>query len=131
MKALQISTKKWWVAATVLFALFILAIIIGADTNHLPYALDRLYHFPGGDKVGHFILFGIMSFLLNRSALELFPDQDAARLVLTVSLLLSIGIGLEEWSQALFPSRTVSLIDLVAGYLGVALFAWLAYRSHR
>ena len=131
MKTLQVSMKKWWLVATALFALFILAIIIGADTNHLPYSLDRLYHFPGGDKVGHFVLFGILSFLLNRSALELFPNRDSVRLVLTVSLLLSIGIGLEEWSQALFPSRTVSLIDLAAGYLGVALFAWLAYRTHR
>ena len=130
MKALQVSMKKWWLVATALFALFILTIIIGADTNHLPYFLDRLYHFPGGDKVGHFILFGIMSFLLNQSALALFPKRDSVRLILVVSLLLAIGIGLEEWSQILFPSRTVSLIDLIAGYLGVALFAWLVYRTN-
>ena len=131
MKTLHVSMKKWWLAATALFTLFILAIIIGADTDHLPYSLDRLYRFPGGDKVGHFVLFGILNFLLNRSALELFPQRDSARLILTVSLLLSIGIGLEEWSQVLFPSRTVSLIDLAAGYMGVALFGWLAYRTHR
>ena len=100
--------KKWLLIGTLLFFLLIVAIIISADADQLPDFLDRLYQFPGGDKVGHFILYGILSFLLNTSALTLFPKRDPARLVLTVSLLLSIGIGLEEWSQSLFPARTMS-----------------------
>ena len=69
--------------------------------------------------------------MLNKSALVLFPKRTPARLVLTVSLLLSIVIGLEEWSQSLFPSRTMSLIDLGASYLGVLVFALLAYWTRR
>jgi len=115
------------IVSTLVFALFIIAIIVGANTDSLPFALYRLYRFPGGDKVGHFILFGILSFLLNKSALILLPKWDSARVILTVSLLLSIVIGLEEWSQSLFPARTMSLIDLVASYAGVSLFALLAY----
>ena len=119
--------KKWLLLATILFSLFIMALVIGADADQFPQPLKYLYDFPGGDKAGHFILFGVLSFLLNSSALVLFPKQNPARLVLTISLLLSILIGLEEWSQALFPARTMSITDLIASYAGVTLFACLAW----
>ena len=122
-------TKKWLFVSTLLFSFFIVVIVIGANTDQFPRVLEPIYDFPNGDKVGHFILFGILSFFLNRSALVLFPNRNPARLMLTVSLLLSIVIGLEEWSQSLFPSRTASFIDLAASYLGVSLFALLAYRT--
>jgi VanZ family protein len=123
--------KKWLILATALFTLFILAIVLAANTGRFPSLLKSFYNFPGGDKAGHFILFGILSFLLNKSALTLFPKQKPARLVLTISLLLSIVIGLEEWSQSLFPARTMSLSDLIASYGGVAVFALLAYWTNR
>ena len=121
--------KKWLLLATILFSLFIIALVIGADADQFPQPLKYLYDFPGGDKAGHFILFGVLSFLLNSSALVLFLKRNPARLVLTISLLLSILIGLEEWSQSLFPSRTMSLYDLFASYAGVCVFALLAYRQ--
>lgn len=121
--------KKWLLLGTLLFFLLIIVIIITADADQFPEFIKWLYQFPGGDKVGHFILFGILSFFVNESALTLFPKPDPARLVLTVSLLLAILIGLEEWSQALFPARTMSLTDLLASYSGVTLFALLAYWS--
>jgi VanZ family protein len=119
--------QKWLLAATALFSLLIVAIVVGANADVLPRSLERLYYFPGGDKAGHFILFGILSFLLNKSALALLSNRTPARLVLTVSLLLAILIGLEEWSQSLFPARTMSLSDLLASYAGVSVFALLAY----
>ena len=119
--------KKWLLFATFLFSLFIIALVIGADAGKFPQPLKYLYDFPGGDKAGHFILFGVLSFLLDSSALVLFPKQNSVRLVLTISLLLSILIGLEEWSQALFPARTMSITDLIASYAGVTLFACLAW----
>jgi polysaccharide biosynthesis protein VpsQ len=123
--------KKWLFLATLLFVLFIVAIVIAANADKFPEPLKKLYDFPGGDKAGHFGLFGILSFLLNRSALVLFPKRDSTRLILTTSLLLSILIGLEEWSQSLFPARTMSATDLIASYTGVAVFAFLAYRTGR
>jgi VanZ family protein len=120
--------KRWLLFGTLLFFLLIVAIIVMADVEQFPNFIKRLYQFPGGDKAGHFILFGILSFLLNESALTLFPKPKPARLVLTVSLLLTILIGLEEWSQSLFPSRTMSLSDLLASYTGVmiaAILVWL------
>ena len=81
--------------------------------------------------MGHFLLFGILSFLLNKSALVLLPKHNPTRTILTVSLLLSIIIGLEEWSQSLFPARTMSFTDLIASYAGMLVFAGLAYRTGR
>ena len=123
--------KKWLFIATAFVALLILAIVIGANTGHLPDSPDRIYRFPRGDKFGHLILFGLLSFLLNKSALALFPKRDPARIVLIVSLFLAILIGLEEWSQSLFPSRTMSVKDLIASYMGVFPAALLAYWTRR
>jgi VanZ family protein len=119
------------IGGALVFALFIIAVIISANTDSLPFQIRRLYGFPGGDKVGHFILFGLLSFLLNKSVPVLFPKRNPVRLVLTVSLLLAILIGLEEWSQSLFPARTMSLDDLIASYAGVFVFALLAIRAKR
>jgi len=123
--------KKLLLIATTIFSLLIVTIVIGANMDRFPDWLKQLYDFPGGDKMGHFLLFGILGFLLGRSALLLFPKRNPARLVLTVSLLLSILIGLEEWSQSLFPARTMSFTDLLFSYAGVAVFALLAYRTGR
>ena len=123
--------KKWLLVSTLLFSLFIIVIVLVANADQFPDSIRNLYKFPGGDKAGHFILFGILSYLLNRSALILIPKRNPARLVLTVSLLLSILIGLEEWSQSLFPSRTMSMVDLSFSYLGVIFFAFIAYRAKR
>ncbi len=115
--------KKW----AVLFGVFIVAVIVLADTRHLGF-LGRLYDFPYGDKVGHFLLFGLLSLLVNLAVLERWRESEAWHVVLGVSLILVGLIGLEEFSQRFFPARTSSIWDLTASYLGVALFAWAALR---
>jgi len=123
--------KKWLLLITLLFSLLLVVIVILANLDQFPQPIKYLYDFPGGDKVGHFVLFGILSFLLNRSAMTFCPKWNSTRLVLTVSLLLAIVIGLEEWSQSLFPARTMSAIDLLASYTGVTVFAFLAWYLNR
>ena len=108
-----------------LFALFIVAVIVLADTNQMG-ALKHLYDFPHGDKVGHFILYGILSFLLNASFVRALRHRPASRVLFFVSLLLALAIGLEEWSQVLVPGRTPDWWDLLFSYLGVAAGAMAA-----
>ena len=115
--------KRW----AIFFGLFIIAVIILADTNHMGF-LGRVYDFPNGDKVGHFVLYGLLSLVVNLSVFEARPTSDFKRLAVITSLILALLIGLEEYSQRFFPTRTSDWIDLTASYLGVALFAWLAVR---
>ncbi len=115
--------KKW----AVLFAVFIVAVVVLADTRHLGF-IASLYDFPYGDKVGHFVLFGVLALLVNLAAFERWPKQERGWLALRVSVVLAILIGLEELSQRLFPSRQSSIWDLLASYAGVAAFAWVAMR---
>ncbi len=115
---------KWWALG---FGVVIVGIIVLADTRHLGF-LGRLYDFPYGDKVGHFLLFGLLSLLVNLAALERWRKSEAWHVVLGVSLLMAMLIGLEEFSQRFVPARTSSIWDLTASYLGVALFAWAALK---
>jgi hypothetical protein len=118
-------TVKW---LTLLFTLFILLIIILADLGKLGI-LGFLNQIPFGDKAGHFILYGILTLLIDLTLLRsrrftLRPN----RLVLRVALILALLIGSEECSQQFFAKRTFDLVDLTFSYLGVAFFSWVALR---
>jgi VanZ family protein len=113
--------KRW----AVFFGLFILAVIILADTGHLGF-LHAVYDVPLGDKAGHLILFGLLSFVVNLSVFEARPNADFRRDAIIASSILALLMAFEEFSQLWFPTRKFDLLDLAAGYLGVALFTWLA-----
>jgi VanZ family protein len=113
--------KRW----AILCGLAIVAIIVLADTRNL--SLFKIVNeIPFGDKVGHFVLFGLLSLTVNMAVLEARPAADKRSQAVTTSLLLAVPIALEELSQRWIPGRTFSLLDLTASLLGVACFAWLA-----
>jgi len=116
---------KW---LTLLFALFILLVIVLADVGKLGI-LQTVNQIPFGDKAGHFILYGILTFLINLTLFQSAPLQNRKRVVVISGLTLALLIGLEEFSQRNFASRTFDLIDLTASYLGVLFFSWLALRT--
>ena len=118
--------KRW----AALCGMAIIAMVVLADTGHLGF-LGALYEFPYGDKVGHFVLFGLLSGLVNLAVFETWPRQDVTRLALEASAILAVPIGLEEFSQRWFPLRSFSIADLLASYLGVAVFAWVAIAIQR
>jgi hypothetical protein len=117
----------------IFFGIFIVIIVILADTRHLGF-LYPIYDFPFGDKVGHFLIFGLMSLIVNLSVLETGSPSDASppagtepkRTMIKASLIMALIVGLEEFSQRWFPSRTSDWFDLLASYLGIASFAILA-----
>ena len=115
---------------TLLFGLFILLVIILADTGNLDilYFINRI---PYADKAGHFILYGILALLINLTLFRSLPSQSRKRVAVVCGLILSLLIGLEEFSQQYFANRTFSLMDLGASYLGVIAFSWLAVKTRR
>lgn len=114
-----------WLAA--LFGLFILLIIVLADRGQLGVLgwLDRI---PFGDKIGHFVLYGILTLLLDLALFRSLPHLDRRLLSLRIAFILALLIGLEEFSQIFFPNRSFDLVDLAFSYLGVFFFSWLALR---
>lgn len=114
-----------WLAA--LFGLFILLIIVLADRGQLGILgwLDRI---PFGDKIGHFVLYGILTLLLDLALFRSLPRLDRRLLSLRIAFILALLIGLEEFSQIFFPNRSFDLVDLAFSYLGVFFFSWVALR---
>jgi VanZ family protein len=115
-----------WLA--LFFTIFILLIIVLADLGRLGF-LGVVNSIPYGDKAGHFILYGVLTLLIDLSLFRSLRDLDAKVIALRVALILALLIGLEEYSQQFFANRTFSLLDLSFSYLGVALFSWVALRK--
>ena len=65
---------------------------------------------PYHDKVGHFVLMGILAFL---AIVSLAPRMkgDSKKAVFKITVILLLIIALEETSQYFIPSRTFSLTD--------------------
>ena len=114
---------------TILFALFIVLIIILADMGKL--AILQILTAHNLDKAGHFILYGILTLLLDLTLFRALPDQSRQLIVVRYGLILALIIGLEEFSQRYFPSRHSDWVDLTFSYLGVIFFSWLALRVRR
>lgn len=114
--------------SAILFALLIVLIIILADTGRLGF-LRFLNRIPFGDKLGHFVLYGILTLLLDLALFRSLPHLDRRLLSLRTALILAILIGLEEFSQQYFPNRSFDLVDLAFSYLGVVFFSWLALKT--
>ena len=121
---------SFWIAG--IAAAFLILIIIWADRGMLPEVIVNLYAFPNGDKVGHFLLMGGVSFCANLAC--------AARRIhlrfwnpLLGSLLVTLAVTLEEFSQQFFTTRTFDLLDLAASLAGIWLLgqvaAWLIAHS--
>ncbi len=111
---------------SVFFLIFVIAVIVLADNGNLPYSIRALYDFPNGDKIGHFLLFGLIDFVLTRAILSSRPFNYPGRVTLSIGMLLALLLALEEWSQNFIPTRTFDLVDLLAGYAGILTFSCLA-----
>jgi len=115
-----------WIA--ILFGLFIVSIIVLANMGLLGI-LGFVNKIPNGDKIGHFILYGILTLLIDLAFFRSHPNVSRNLIALRVAFVLALLIGLEEYSQKFIPSRTFDLIDLTFSYLGVIFFSGLALRK--
>ncbi len=111
---------------TFLYALALIALVVAA--GHGSLAMPALAALPAYDKIGHFLLFGLLSYLVN---LRL----GAARLrlgrgrVLAGSLALGVVVVAEELSQIWIAQRNFEIADLLADAAGILVFGRFASRS--
>jgi len=115
---------KW---AAILFGLLVIGIIVLADNDMLGI-MGFINQIPYGDKAGHFILYGILTLLIDLAIIRSRQNLSRRLIVFRVALILALLIGLEEFSQQFFPSRTFDLVDLTFSYLGVVFFSWVALK---
>lgn len=109
---------------TVLYALFITAIVICASNGWFPstFALVQAY---ASDKMLHFALVGTMAFLLNLS-LNCVPIRPRSRWLQWGTTIMLVVATAEEFSQLFVAKRTFDWIDLSCNYLGIMVLGSLA-----
>ena len=117
-----------WLA--IFFTLFIVLIIVLADAGVLSRTLRFLHAVPFGDKAGHFILYGILTLLIDLALFHSRPDQNRIPILIKTGMILGLLIGLEEFSQQYFANRSYDLVDLAFSYLGLVCFSWVALKTN-
>jgi polysaccharide biosynthesis protein VpsQ len=114
-----------WLA--ILFSLFIAGVILLADLGMLGI-LRVVNQIPYGDKIGHFLLYGLLTLLIDLALFRSHPDLRPSLIAFRVALILALFIGLEEYSQQFFANRSFDLVDLAFSYLGLIFFTWVALK---
>lgn len=112
----------WAMLLSVLFFLFILWVIMMANSEQQTIFFTLVKSLPYGDKLGHFFLFGLLTLGVNIGT--------AFRLVVLYrirvffgSLLVLLFVTVEEASQHFIPARTMDGMDLMADIAGITLFS--------
>lgn len=103
--------------AFVLFTSGFISLIILADSGHAGGLWSFIASIPGGDKLGHLVLVGTLSVLLNL-LLENRRAPFPCNRIMLGSLILIIATTLEEASQAWIPHRNFDLFDALANIVG-------------
>jgi len=121
-KAKASSWKGWALLIGVLAGLALLW--RGATAECLPGWLHSVYRWPGGDTVGHLVIYGTASVLVHCGL----PPRGALwhGFLRPLTAVLLLAVVVEEPIQVWLPSRSFSISDLAANIAGVLAGAWLA-----
>lgn len=110
---------------TVLYVLVLAVLIFLADKRTTQYLFRPIRNLPYGDKIGHFLLMGFFSFLLNLAlsarSVKLWKFQ-----YLLGSLIVLAVVTIEEFSQIFVRGRTFDWGDLAADFCGIFIFGEIA-----
>lgn len=110
---------------TAVYIFILVGIVFIADRKSTAYVLSFVGSIPYGDKLGHFFLMGIFSFLVNL-VLQARTVGFGKIHYLLGSLIVFIIVALEEFSQLFIRGRSFDLTDLLADTLGILFLGELA-----
>ena len=100
------------------YVLFLLLLVGTADAGVGGRFWDFVRVIPLGDKVGHFVLFGALSFLVNWILFARTWRIGPVSILKGSAVLFAI-VFIEELSQLFFASRTFDWLDVLADALGI------------
>ncbi|MCP5532567.1 MAG: VanZ family protein [Akkermansiaceae bacterium] len=108
----------------VVMAFVIVTAVIVADSGTMNHWLGFIHGVPFGDKAGHMLLAGGLSFFCHLAARGGCVGFVPSR----ITIVLFVLFALEEASQAFVPSRHFDLMDLACDFAGLCAGQWLAAR---
>jgi len=114
------------------FILFLLTISILKSNGHEIARFQIFRDIPYYDKLGHFLLMGVLGFLLVAVVSPLLRKKVSKTLsILIPTCSLVILIGVEEYSQQYLSSRSCSWADFGFGVVGILFFVGVYLLSFR
>ncbi|UJF21522.1 VanZ family protein [Shewanella sp. OMA3-2] len=109
---------------------FIIWVIYLANTGGNSIFFDIIKHIPYGDKVGHCLLFGVLTYLANLT-LQFNTIRLGSLPLYMGSCLVGLFVLVEEMSQGFIPRRTLDIADLAADGVGIMLFSYFTWLTHK
>ena len=111
---------------TTAFIVFLVTLIMLKDTGSCEKIFELLKYVPWGDKIGHFLLMGMFSFLLN---IVLYPRRCGFLLtdIQKGTVIATILVTLEEMTHMFLDTRSFSVADLASDYTGIFFFGKIAW----
>lgn len=118
--------KQFFRICTLVVSLFACWLIYQKDLGISNSIINYVAAWPNGDKVGHFLLFGFLSFCAVFATD--FKKASTSRYVpmYLASLVVCALVTIEECSQLLFKTRSFEIADIMANILGVMTFSYAA-----
>jgi polysaccharide biosynthesis protein VpsQ len=110
---------------TFVFIAFMLALVWAADSGRGQSLWTITQRIPAGDKVGHLILYGILTFLVNVTLRAGEIRVGRLRFLRGSFYVLALSV-LEELSQLFLPNRSCDVGDLASDLVAILLGGWLA-----
>jgi polysaccharide biosynthesis protein VpsQ len=111
--------------ALIVHAVLLTWLIVLADTRRCRQLFAVVDRIPAGDKIGHFVLFGTLSYLLNRVFRRAAFRAGWIRVPMG-SVIVTVMVTIEEFSQRFLPARRFEWLDLAASILGVWILGFAA-----
>lgn len=104
-----------------LYILVLAGIVVLADVKETQYLFRPVRRLPYGDKIGHFLLMGMFSLVVN-----LILKARSVRVwklsYLLGSLIVLAIVTIEEFSQIFIRGRSFDVADLAADWAGIIIF---------
>ncbi|TLU66437.1 trypsin [Thalassotalea litorea] len=105
---------------------FVLWVIYLANIGHNNALFQWVAQTPYGDKLGHFFIFGFLTLITNASLK--FRTLVFGKLNLYLgTLLVSVFVLAEEFSQGFLPTRNMDIEDVIADAIGIILFTAISH----